>query len=160
LPATAVQPLPKRMDVPAVATGPAAEVIRAKRFEVVDDSGRPWLVLAKTESAGSLAVLDQAGKLLVTISGTPDGSGLLAIANNEGKRLIELSGKANEGAGVLNVFANDGEVAISLLAAENAGLVQTLIGKKPTVMLGGVKGVGVVATFDEEGKLKDTLPKQ
>lgn len=138
------------------------DVVKAKRFEVVTDSGAPVLVMTRSEAGGLIGVQTAAGQLLVTISATPDGAGLIAVADKRGGRLVEISGKAGDGGGgvgMVNTFNPQGEVAVSLLSSKGQGMVQTFNSRKnPAAMLGGVNDEGVIAVFDAAGKVRQTIP--
>lgn len=134
------------------------ELIQAKRIEIVSDSGVPVLTLTQNGAGGIFATQSHAGEILVTVTATATGEGVIALADRTGRRLVELAGKPGEGVGVVNTFSAEGQVAASMLASKGAGVVQTFRGEHPTAMLGGVGGYGVLALFDEQGDIRETVP--
>jgi len=138
--------------------GQIAELLRARRIEIVGAAGGPVLTLTQNDSGGIIATQSPSGEILVTVTATATGEGVIALADRAGRRLVELAGKPGEGVGVVNTFDEDGRVAVSLLASKGAGVVQTFRGERPTALLGSVRGDGVVAVFDEEGRVRETLP--
>ena len=65
------------------------DVIRAKRFEVVNEQGRAGVVLANSEHGGRVEVQNHCGKTVSTMSATEAG-GLVSACDAEGKRSIRL----------------------------------------------------------------------
>ncbi len=138
--------------------GTVPELIRARRIEIVNATGNPVLTLTQNDSGGIIATQSPSGQILVTVTATATGEGVIALADRAGRRLVELAGKPGEGAGVVNTFGEGGHVAVSLLASQGAGVVQTFRDERPTALLGSTGGDGVVAVFDEEGRVRETLP--
>jgi len=64
---------------------PPAEVLRAKRFELVDSGGKTRCVIETTkDDAAIVKLLDKRGNELASLSSSPDGNSLLHLAGPDG----------------------------------------------------------------------------
>ena len=64
------------------------EVVRAKRFELVDENGEVRAVLGFTKGASALWLCDENGNARVALKVAPDGSPVLTFANQAGKQCL------------------------------------------------------------------------
>ncbi len=95
------------LGVAAQQTVSQSEVLRARRIEVVDTTGRPRMVLALSPQDGSpaLVMLNAAGRTRVSLAILPRGASGLVVSDAAGRERISLSSVPSGGAGLalLNV---------------------------------------------------------
>jgi len=94
-------------------TGPLLlpERVRAKRFEVINDAGKPVVTLMAWEHGGWIETRDNQGHRLFDMSATDDGHGLFSTYNKDGTGLLAIfdgrgrkvlgAGMGEDGAGVI-----------------------------------------------------------
>ena len=87
------------------------DVIQAKRFEVVNDEGKPVVNLYAYDDGGVLSIQNKEGKSVAALFTNTNG-GVLGIHNKDGKQVAKLS--ANEGGGVLKTLDGKGEITSTL----------------------------------------------
>lgn len=108
---------------PAAAGRDALPVIRARRFEVVNDAGQAVVTLMTWEKGGWIETRDHAGHRLFDVSATDDGAGLLSTYNREGRDTVALGG-VKDGSGLLVVFDGKGRKLIAAgAAADGEGVI-------------------------------------
>ena len=61
------------------------EVVRARRFEVVDGKGNPRMVLTAEEDASNLTLVNRAGKEVAKLIVDEDDSPILALFDQGGR---------------------------------------------------------------------------
>ena len=78
-----------------VISSPIPNVIRARKFEVVNGKGNTMVELGSTRLFGYLFVSNQQGKVIATVSTNHSGDGMIRTLDSEGRPLIVLSSKKN-----------------------------------------------------------------
>jgi len=103
------------------ATAPIPEVIRARRFEVVNPVGRKVVVIESWKHGGWISTYSAKGKYRpsIQLSHTDDGHGFLTVFTEAGKVIIKAGG-VGKGDGLLNVLNYEEKVVI-YAAADNDG---------------------------------------
>ena len=94
-----------------VSTTNAPDVIQAKKFEVVNDEGKPVVNLYAYDDGGVLSIQNKEGKSVAALFTNTNG-GVLGIHNKDGKQVAKLSAK--EGGGVLKTLDGKGEITSTL----------------------------------------------
>jgi hypothetical protein len=94
------------------------ERVRAKRFEVINDAGKPVVTLMAWEQGGWIETRDNDGHRLFDVSATDDGHGLLSTYNKEGNEMVALGG-IKDGTGLLAIFDGHGRKLLGEGAAED-----------------------------------------
>jgi hypothetical protein len=111
------------------------DVIRAKRFEVVNGDGKVVVQLVATENGGVLVIANKDGTPLTAIFAGADGGGL-GISNNEGKAVVGIYADADGGA--LGICNKD---------------------ETPVVLISpNASGEGELKTWDNKGEITSQTP--
>lgn len=97
------------------------EVLRAKRFEMVDDAGRPLLALRPTSSGGAIGVFSRSGNLAAVLTADETGGGLLNIASAGGGNGVLVLGSNAEGTGGALTIFNGAEKEVVTLRPDKQG---------------------------------------
>ncbi|MCK5862764.1 MAG: hypothetical protein KAH38_09780 [Candidatus Hydrogenedentes bacterium] len=137
--------------------GKVKDVLRASRFELVDDTGNVRATLDFDEYGTRLILQDSKGNLRVGLHALASGSGL-ALADGAGKVRIKLGVFNNRPEIVL--FDGEGKDRILLAATENFGPHMSLFdknGKDRVVMVVVDHGPAIVMS-DEDGKTVWAVP--
>jgi hypothetical protein len=113
------------------------ERVAAKRFEVINDAGKPVVTLMSWQQGGWIETRDNSGRRLFDVSATDDGNGLLSTYNKEGNETVSLGG-VKDGAGLLAIFDGHGRKLLGEGAAED--------------------GSGVIASYDRKQDIKAVWP--
>jgi len=126
------------------ASPPAAKVMRAERFELVDSTAKVTAVLAA--SPDGLGVCDQSGKMRAIVGMPLDGVPALGLLDETGQTRISLS-MTSDGASELSMSKKNGKATLHLIVSPDgtAGLY-----------LNGTDGRGRAAMYvsaDDCGKL-------
>ncbi len=140
------------------------DVLRAKKFEVVNDAGIPVVTLETFKEVGVISTTDSLGNLLCLILPKIKSDGVslgsLVTMNSKGQTLVEL-GATTDGEGMVQTQNGKGGRLVELGATTGGtGSVTTQNGKGGIlVQLIASPGGGMVGTFDKEGKeLTSTTP--
>ena len=115
------------------------DVIRARRFEVVNEQGTPQVILSQHEQLG----------------------GAIGTYNPQGERVVLISLNATGVGGVINTFDGKGGELVSIGTTEDgAGAVSTFDGKGwELVRIGAtVDGEGSISTYNRAGQVRAQLP--
>jgi hypothetical protein len=128
-----------------------ADLIQARRIEVVDANGRTMVRLGEDGGQGFAAMLDAVGNYKVQLSALMPG-GTLVLKNQRGKELVVV-GADSAGNGSVRTSNAAGGDLVELGASEGAGLVATYdAAGREHVKLGTThSGAGAVTTFGGEG---------
>ncbi len=132
----------------AGATRPAAEVIRAEGFEVVDNRGRVLLAMGSDEDGGLVTVRNRQGATYLMLTTDQDG-GMLVVRNRHDQPVMSAYADGDGGAVLVkNSLGRD----IVLMAADSTG--RGLINlrdhaQKATVVLGSDPDGGFVEIRDK-----------
>jgi len=139
------------------------DVVRAKRFEVVNGEGKVLVELGNIRGGGvdngMLVTHNSAGGSLVRLSAGP-GGGVVVTQNSKGQTLVEL-GTTTEGNGMVVTENGKGGALVELGSAGGHGLVVTENGKgQALVRLGVYTGLngGYVETFTQTGVSTSEIP--
>ena len=148
-----------RPEVAVAQAKPAAvpDVVKARRFEVVDAAGEVRAVLDVTKDISGLALFGAAGKGSVGLAVAPDGSSGLALRDAARKRRLSLAVDP-DGTPSMGLSDAAGMFQVSLSADPNGsiGLALAAAPRKPMGFLGVLpnkKGLGL-GLLDEAGKLR------
>ena len=120
--------------VPQVAMGTAAPkpgVVRASKFELVDNNGtkRASLEMENEDKTAALYLWDSNGKPLVALKASPESSAILM--NIEDKPVLGFGVEKNKGAlGFMN-DAKTGKPGISMSATERGAGIMIFEGGRP-----------------------------
>jgi hypothetical protein len=101
----------------------APDLIRAKKFQVVNEAGMPVVTLQSWSGGGWIETRNHQGKHLFAVAANDGGDGALSTYSAEGKGLVTLSASAK--GGQLAVFNAEGKELVSL-----AGLVAVRLTKR------------------------------
>jgi hypothetical protein len=133
------------------------EVIRAKKFEVVNGDGRVVAEFKKFLGGGALFLNNKSGKQIVGIGPVPNGGSMLSINGKDGKSAVTIASSPDGGGGV--EISQNGEPVGAFLVSSGSGLLG-LNSKQgnPTVMLTERNGNGILLTYDSKGKVTSESP--
>ncbi len=90
------------------AATPTPEVIRARRFELVDAQGRVLLRLRGWPAGGLIEVKNVFGETTTWIGQTADGHGVMTISSGEGRGVIG-AGADPDGNGFISILDHEGK---------------------------------------------------
>lgn len=127
-------------------------MIKAKGFVVVDDEGNHLAFLGNDSDKGMLALLNERGRIFLSLSNDKEGTGSVTTWSEKGKRAVRL-GSALNGAGRITIF-NKEEVPVVDLAVNKVGSggISTYNKKGMRVlMFGAADGDGMIALLNNEG---------
>ena len=122
-----------------------AEVLRAKRLEIVDDEGKVRAALGTDEKGvASLSIFDSSGRLRVTVdaSAAPEKGGGLSIHDTNGAVHVGL-GVYEDGQAELRFAAQQTDQAIQMGTMDD-GRVYLILSKKRDAMV-------ILGIHDEDG---------
>jgi hypothetical protein len=101
------------------------DLIRAKRFEVVNERGEVVATVGASDGAGSLAILDGQGHRLFAAGGSKDRHGGLdgaaSVYGNDGHELVRLS-VSDADVGNIRTFDGDGKELVKLATMTEDGV--------------------------------------
>jgi hypothetical protein len=104
------------------------EVIRAKRFEMVDDEGQARVVLGTQDETSGLMLLDSNGQSVAELAVSDDtGSAMLSLYDERGSLRASLDLDA-DGSPTVGLYDISGEPRISLGIAEGGSPVLDFTG--------------------------------
>lgn len=115
--------------VAALLAGGAGEsipdVVRARRFEMVDRDGRLLVAMRPTSSGGAIGVFNLSGEPAGVLTVDVTGGGLLNMISNRGRNGVLLLGSnADETGGAVTVYNKDEQEVVTLRPdASGRGLV-------------------------------------
>jgi hypothetical protein len=129
-----------------------ADLVQARRIQVVDDEGRPLVVLAHEAGRGVAALLDAAGNWKVQLDAGSAG-GTVATKAAHGGELVFL-GVDDQGNGTVRTESAAGGLLAALTAAEGRGAVITYdgSGREHVKIATAYGGAGSVTTFSGDGR--------
>ena len=169
------------------ATDGVPDVIRAKKFLVVNEEGRevvvieswllggyirtfpakgtylPSITLSHIGFDGLLKVSNKDGKDIIQTGADTTGNGLLKISNKDGKDIIQ-NGTNMSGDGLLRVYNKDGGVGVTVQGINSIGsgggvLVFNRTGEPVIQAHADEYGVGVVGAYDRHNKGRTLTPR-
>ena len=133
------------------------DVIRAKKFEVVNGEGKSIVVMEglmrEGVHYGFVTTLDSKGGTLVELNATTGGEGSVVTRNGKGQRLVML-GATTDGEGAVVTENGKGGTLVRLgTTTDGEGSVETQNGKGGTLVKLGVTtwGTGSVTTENGNG---------
>ena len=106
------------------------DVVKAKKIQIVNDDGKPVVVLGADEHAGIVGVAKHDGKTVVAIGADSEGGGF-GVRNNDGMTVVAVAAtKDNSGFILRN---NDGKPVVVIGVNDHeSGEIKTLDGKGKT----------------------------
>ena len=133
------------------------DVVKAKKIQIVNDDGKPVVVLGSEEHAGIVAVTSHKGGKVVVLR-ADEHAGIVDVAKHDGKTVVAI-GADSEGGG-FGVRNNDGKTVVGIAATkDNAGFVLRNNDGKPVVVIGvNDHESGEIKTLDGKGKTTSTNP--
>ena len=127
------------------------DVIQAKKFEVVNDSGKVIVEISAIADGGKLGIYENGGNQVALIGAGPTG-GALGIRNKAGKSVAVLV--PNLLGGALEIRNKEAEPVVVLSTTTMGGVVSVL--NNDTIGVAGVaadkNGNGVLRLMDSKGK--------
>lgn len=111
------------------------DVIRAKKFEVVNEDEQPIVLLAANQAGGLVEIRNGNGKGLVRLTSHPEG-GTISIHDSRARTLILMGGN-ERGSGALQTRTNKGGTLVSVgtnLAGEGVVFTENGSGEKTSSM--------------------------
>ena len=111
------------------------DVIRAKKFEVVNEDEQPIVLLAANQAGGLVEIRNGNGNGLVRLTSHPEG-GTISIHDSRARTLILMGGN-ERGSGALQTRTNKGGTLVSVgtnLAGEGVVFTENGNGKKTSSM--------------------------
>lgn len=109
------------------------EVIRAKRFEMVNDEGIALVAMRPTSLGGAIGVFTAKGAVAAVLTTDESGGGLLNILSGQGRNgVLMLGSNADTTGGAVTVYNNEEREIITL---------------RPSPL-----GHGIVGAWDGHGK--------
>jgi len=122
------------------------DLIRAKKIEVVSESGTRVILLESWARGGWISTFNEKGKILFDASATDKGSGTIHIFNSQGKEIVGLSATAS-GNGIISTFSSEGKTIVKISATrESSGVISTYDA-------GGTPLIGITARTNGEGAI-------
>ena len=133
------------------------DVVKAKSFEVVNDEGKPVVLIDSGAYGGSWRIDNNEGKPVAQIFSRAEGV-VVAVSNKEGKPVVGINASAS--GGVLGVFDKDRKIVVGLYADTGGGLlaISNKDGERVALIRAGADGNGVVSTFDNKGQVTSATP--
>jgi hypothetical protein len=136
----------------ASSRGSMTDVVRARSFQVIDETGKVYARLEATAGeetgiVGSLVTLNDKGKRLTQITSNTYGAGMLVTLDGNGEELVQIAATA-EGKGAITTRNGQGQNLVQLGSTRSgAGTVTTLNsdGKDLAVMTTSKGGEGMIA---------------
>ena len=101
-----------RVEPVVAAVSDVSEVLRARRIEVVDETGRALMILTADDHTGTLSVLRD-GESVAHLWGSPSGDAVLTLRSNSSSASTVLSAKRS-GSGALLVFKHGDKSAFGV----------------------------------------------
>lgn len=170
------------------ATERMPDVIRAKKFVVVNGEGQEIITMMSAKELGGpedgiLTVNNNAGKTLLYASADIHGFGTLVVGNNEGKMMIGvgadvsgngrlqiknnvgrdviLAGSTSIGEGRLTISNKEGMMSIGTGAGPHGGVISIYKNTGDSVIQAYADeiGMGYVGVFDRQGKRRSLTPR-
>ena len=89
------------------------DVIRARRFEVVDSKGNPRMVLTAEEDASNLTLVNGDGKEVARLFVSEKGSPFFILNDQAGKQRMTV--EANEGFSAIVLLNDEGQGVVELI---------------------------------------------
>ncbi|MHC4995587.1 MAG: hypothetical protein ACYTGQ_11100 [Planctomycetota bacterium] len=134
--------------------GGALREVRARKFVVVNDAGRPVVEMMSSDGAGGLMLYSATGKPVVVVGTTPDG-GAVAVLNNDSQIMTNLYCKPDGGRMDLRFNSTRPAVVLGCDEVMGGGYVQTMRqnGKQATLQASTGSGGGFLASNDEGNPL-------
>ena len=106
------------------------DVVKAKKFQIVNDDGKPVVVLGADEHAGIVGVAKHDGKTVVAIGADSEGGGF-GVRNNDGMTVVAVAATKDNSGFILS--NNDGKPVVVIgVNDHDSGEIKTLDGKGKT----------------------------
>jgi len=141
------------------ASGNVANVVTARRMEIVDAAGHPVVALGEDNGHGFVALLDGAGNFKVHLAEQTAG-GTITLKNQRNQDLVVM-GSDDGGAGAIVTYDNGAREHVKIGTTHSgAGAVTTFGGDGARLisMTATTTGDGLVATFDRSGRVRASWP--
>jgi hypothetical protein len=90
------------------------DVVQARRFEVVDNSGNVLVTLSQDDGKGLIKTYNSEGKKLVNITYTTNNEGYLGLEDGHGQETMRLSSSSEGGGGYFSIFNPSGKRTLTL----------------------------------------------
>ncbi|MCZ6627015.1 MAG: hypothetical protein O7E56_02175 [SAR324 cluster bacterium] len=91
------------------------EVIKARRFEMVNAEGVPLAAMRPTSAGGSIGVFNSQGGLSAVLTADSTGGGMLNLGSGDGRNGVLLLGlNADETGGAITVYNNNEREVVTL----------------------------------------------
>ena len=125
-----------------------------------DKIGKFDTVMADTVVARHIAVLNEAGTVLVGWGANDDGHGLVLTQSAKGKKLVQLNATVDGQGGMVKTYQPNGKELVRLGATENGGLVGVIkqTGEVIANLYADEYGNGLVGAYNRKGKGRTLQP--
>ena len=146
------------------ATAPIPQVIRARKFEVVNAKGKVVVELESWELGGKIHTISAKGlyRPSVTLTHTDEGHGMLLIYNNKGDKIISAKGTGNGNAELI-LLAGEGKGRIFFQGKTISGnpgmFLENKTGEQVVQIYADKNGNGAVGAFDRQRKGRMLKPR-
>lgn len=134
--------------------GGAADVVKAKEFQVVDDYGKVYMSLRHDELSGLMDLYGNTGTKLLTFTSSDGGAGTIIGRDAAGTRIYRFI-NVKGGGGSLQVYNTDEKIADELtITDKNTGFLQVSspTGDKMHVLTyGSSSSSGIFSVYNSTG---------
>ncbi len=135
------------------------DVIRARRFEVVNEQGTPQVSLWHVRDGGAIATHNSQGEARAGMMALDEGGGI-ATFDAKGRKAVVIA-TTEELGGTIITYDGEGGKLVSIGVTEGGqGIVATFDGKGGKLVRIGttVGGEGAIATFNRAGEVRAQWP--
>jgi hypothetical protein len=137
-----------------------ADVVRARRIEIVSESGTPTVVLQTASTGGTVWTRNEAEEMLAVIGATATGGGAISTYDGMGRKSISF-GATKYGTGAISTFSPTGAALVRIAATSTgAGTVSTYNDRGEGLLSLSTTddGAGIIASFTRNGAVKKQWP--
>ena len=136
------------------------DVLRAKKFEVVNDEGKAVAKIFVDAGGGMLALGNKDGRPVAVIGANAIGMGKVVLSNKDGERVAVL-GASVDGMGGLVIYNKDGKhVAVITAGDDGMGMlgIDNKDGKRVAGIYADAIGDGAITTHNSKGQITSKSP--
>lgn len=139
---------------------PVAEVIQAKKFELVDAKGKVMARIENYEGSGAVTTYNSDGKILVDLVPSKSGAGGIVVYNGKGAQNLVVT-DVEGGGGSIRINNGSAATAVSLGRNNNQAGSITIYnksGKAIGLITGDTADAGAVIMSNADGGQTARLP--
>ena len=138
------------------------DVIKARRFEVVNEQGTPQVILSQHEQlGGAIGTYNPQGERVVLISLNATGvGGVINTFDGKGGKLVEIGAAEGRGGAIATYDGKGGELVEIGVTKNDEGVITTYDGKGRELVLISTTddGEGAISTFNRAGQVRAQWP--